>query len=187
MHSPTVEVSMLIEGLIAVVVVIAVLALQMRARPVRSSPRAAVIVTVVGAVLAWRFVSSHDVPLSDQALVIVSLVIGAAIAVARAYTVRLSRVDGVLTAQGTVATLALWIVGIAAHLGIELLGGESGLGSASLTLYIGVVALVQSVVILLRAKSAGLVSEDVDLFARRSELRGHLGTERRRSGRRADR
>ena len=146
---------MIIEATIGMLLVGWLLFRQTQPRPVRSSPRGAIIVTVVGAVLAYKFVSAHPVATIDELLFAASLVLGIGFAVVRAHTVRIYRDPaGVLVTRGTMFTLALWAGGIATHIGIDLVGDEN-LSMSTLTLYIGVVALAQTLIVLYRARSAG--------------------------------
>ena len=59
--------------------------------------------------------------------------------------------DGTVVRQGSAVTVLLWLLAIAAHLGIDVAIDRvshplAGLGSASLVLYLGVVLGIQSLV-----------------------------------------
>jgi hypothetical protein len=82
-----------------------------------------------------------------------SALVGVGFAVARGFTVRIWRDEaGTLWSRGTAATLVLWIAGLAAHVGLDLLAGH-GAGSATIVLYIGTMLLAQLLVVQWRARS----------------------------------
>jgi hypothetical protein len=86
--------------------------------------------------------------------VAVRYVVGAAHAAARAFTVRLWSVDRKLHRQGTVWTVALWLVSVLTHIGAGFLtrslGGPATLESSTAMLYLAVASIVQQVVLVER-------------------------------------
>jgi hypothetical protein len=91
-----------------------------------------------------------------------SLVLAAVFGAVRAATVRIWIQDGRPWSQGNWLTALLWVVAVAAHLGYEALldssKGLSGLGSATVLLYLAVSLLVQYVIVNFRAQRLGAES-----------------------------
>ena len=129
---------------------------QLRKRPLTAKTRLGLILAVVGLVETWNFAQHTHLTGRDIALTGLSIVIGLGLAVARAWTVRVWAEQGNGWQQGTWVTALLWVAGLGQHL---LLGTlvVSGLGSASLLLYFGVVIFAQRLVVLSRARARGLV------------------------------
>ncbi|MGZ8177661.1 hypothetical protein ACXVUM_06975 [Williamsia sp. SKLECPSW1] len=144
---------MLVNIVVGLIVVGVILVRQMAPRAVKASPKAALIISVIGLVSAAQFVDHHHLSAVALATMAVSALLGIAIAAGRGFTVRIWRdTDGVLMSRGTVATLVLWIVGLGAHVGLDLLAGH-GIGSSTLVLYIGTMLLAQQLVVQWRARS----------------------------------
>lgn len=142
---------MLVNIIVGMLVVGWILSRQMAPRAVRSSPKGAVIITVIGLVSAAQFVDHHHLSAVAVATMVASAVVGVVFAVARGFTIRVWRDEqGVLMSRGTGATLVLWIAGLAAHVGLDLLAGH-GAGSATIVLYIGTMLLAQLLVVQWRA------------------------------------
>jgi hypothetical protein len=149
-------------GQIAYELVIGVLVLglliyrQVQARPItQRRQRVGLIIAVVGVVLTVQYLQKHSGTVLIAAL-IGSLVLAAGFGAARAATVRIWTQSGQPWSQGNWLTVVLWIVAVAAHLGLDAaLGshkGLSGLGSATLVLYLGVSLLVQYLIVTYRAQ-----------------------------------
>ncbi|SIR98221.1 hypothetical protein [Williamsia sterculiae] len=144
---------MLFNVILGVVIVGLIVARQMKPRAVASSLRGPIIITVIGLVSAAQFVDHHHVSPAGQAILVVSTLIGFAIAAVRGYTIRIWRDDrGTLMSRGTWLTLVLWVVGIGVHVGIDLLG-DQGLGQSTLVLYLGVVLFAQMLVVQMRGRA----------------------------------
>ena len=146
-----------------VVIALAVLALilsrQLRRRTVRESQpyRITLILAVIGLVEVAQFRGQHDVTAAAWGLLAASLVVGAGFGALRGRTVHVWREDGTLYRQGNVATLVLWIVGLALHFSVDLLIAQvdadaKGLGSVAVLLYLAVTLGVQQLVVLERAE-----------------------------------
>ncbi|MCX6470145.1 MAG: hypothetical protein NTW76_12635 [Corynebacteriales bacterium] len=148
---------MLANIVIAVAVIGLILYRQMRPTPVGGSPKTAVILTVIGVVVAAKSLDGTGVGALDLVVLGASTVVGLAIAVVRGYTVRIYRDTATDTAygRGTALTAGLWLAGIAAHVGIDLLASADVSGS-TLLFYLGSVLLVQNLVVTSRARRAGL-------------------------------
>jgi hypothetical protein len=144
-----------------VVIGIAVVALllyrQLQIRPVRTDrgPRLIVILAAIGLFQLVRYTADGGkVGAIGVACLVVSLLIGAGLAAARAMTVKVWRTGGGWMRQGTALTLVLWLVSIGLHFLIDWLGGEiapqdhvSQLGSVTIVLYLAVVLGVQNVLL----------------------------------------
>lgn len=152
-------------GVADLVIGIAVLALviyrQLAVRRVRENYRLVLILAVIGVLELSRFLSSTGSHLDGKiALALVgSGVLAAVMGALRALTVRLWRgEDGQLLRKGTWLTAVLWLVAVAAHLGLDALvaGGISGqhgnVGDATIALYLAVSFGFQQAVLLQRAK-----------------------------------
>jgi hypothetical protein len=116
------------------------------------------VLLVIGIVDLGQFVHGHPVSATAVAMLVASLLVAAVFGAIRAYTVRLWREDGTLYQQGSLVTVALWIVAIAAHFGIDFLVDRNspaqGLATAAVTLYIAVSFGVQRFVVRSRAVRA---------------------------------
>ena len=132
---------------------------QLRKRPVREDgrPTLLLVLGVLGVVDLVQFLDAHPVHATGIAMLVASLVLAAGFGVARAYTVRLWRENGVLYQQGNALTLVLWLVGIGVHFGADVLidgdGASKGLASAALVLYIAVTFGVQRLAVRSRART----------------------------------
>lgn len=129
---------------------------QLRRKPLSAKTRLGLILAVIGLVETWNFAQHTHLTGRDVALTASSIVIGLGLAVARAWTVRVWAGQGNVWQQGTWVTALLWVAGLGQHLLLDTLV-VSGLGSASLLLYFGVVIFAQRVVVLSRARARGLV------------------------------
>jgi drug/metabolite transporter (DMT)-like permease len=150
------------------VVGVAVLALliyrQVQKRPVtQARQRIGLVLVVVGLILAVQYLQKHSGTVVIGAL-IGSLVLAAAFGAVRAATVRLWLQDGRAWSQGNWLTAVLWIIAVAAHLGLDAaLGshkGLSGLGSATLVLYLAISLIVQYLIVNYRAQRLGAQTAD---------------------------
>jgi len=157
------DMSIVVNVVLGVLVLAWILSRQVQKRPVRaSSLRVPVILAAVGLYEATSFVKdaapASGVPASVLALLVLGVVVGGALAAVRGVQMRVWRdADGTVVRQGTGLTVLLWLVAIAAHLGIDVLIDHvshelSGLGSASLLLYLGVVLAIQGLVVQRRAQ-----------------------------------
>ena len=141
---------MAVNLLIAAVVLLWILARQLRTRPVRERSRIGIILTLVGAVETYAFVSGHRLGVADLSWVLLSLVIGIGLAVLRAFTVRIWRAGDVVLRRGTWVTAVLWLVAAGQHLLIDHFVSP-GFSDSSLLLYLGIVLTVQQLVVVGRA------------------------------------
>jgi hypothetical protein len=137
---------------IGVAVLGLLIARQLEPRPVRSSFRLPLILAVIGLVELSSFITKEDSGAGMLVSLAGSLVIAAVFGAIRARTVRLWLKDGQPWRKGTWLTAALWVVSLAAHLGYDsLAGGKSGLGSATILLYLAVTFVAQRLVLQARA------------------------------------
>ncbi len=143
---------------IGVAVVGVLVALQMRARPVRegSAARISVVLGIIGIVELTDAAKGHSVGDATLAWIVGSLVIGGALGTARAFSTKIWRLqDGSAMSRGTVVTAVLWVISLGAHLAMEVGIDHSttiaGLGASSLLLYLAVTLGVQREVLRRRA------------------------------------
>ena len=143
---------------IAVVVVVLLVANQLRTRPVRegSAARIVLVLGVIGLVELVNAAKGNTVGGATVAWIVGSLLVGATLGAVRAVTVRVWRApDGSALRRGTVATAVLWAVSLGAHLameaGIDHSTAVVGLGSSSLLLYLALTLGVQREVVRWRA------------------------------------
>jgi hypothetical protein len=146
--------------LIDIVIGIAVLALviyrQLSARPVSDSGlRTIAILAVVGLLEATQFLQHTHAGAVTYAALAGSLLLAAGFGALRAATVRLWLQGGQPWTKGTGLTAGLWIMAVAAHLGYDALvtpgHGSSGVGAATVVLYLAVSLGIQRAVVQLRA------------------------------------
>lgn len=144
-----------------VVLGIAVLGLliyrQMVARRVSaSSLRLTLILGVIGIIEAVDYLSKHHGGALTIAALAGSLVLAVVFGLVRAATVKVWIKDGVAWTQGSWLTALLWVLAVAAHLGYDALfdhhKGTSGVGSATIVLYLAISLAVQRGLVLLRAR-----------------------------------
>lgn len=120
--------------------------------------RIAAILGVVGLVEVVSTAGAHPVSVTGWTLLVIGLVVGAALGLVRAATVRLWVRDGVVWTQGHALTAALWIVGIAVHIGLDVLArvvapSADGVNASSVLLFIAVSLGVQGLMTLRRAQT----------------------------------
>jgi hypothetical protein len=130
---------------------------QMVARRVNASGlRLTLILGVIGIVEAVNYLSKHHGGALTIAALAGSLVLAVVFGLLRAVTVKVWIKDGVAWTQGNWLTALLWVVAVAAHLGYDALfdhhKGTSGVGSATIVLYLAISLAVQRGLVLLRAR-----------------------------------
>jgi len=147
--------NLLVAGLVLVLIIVR----QLRPRPVREERPYTIIaiLAVVGVVETVDFARGTSVSAAAWALLALSLAVALGFGALRGATVHVWRVDGVLTRQGNAVTIALWLVGLAVHIGVDRLiehadSDAQGLGYSSLLLYLAVTLAAQRVVTLERAR-----------------------------------
>jgi hypothetical protein len=149
-------VSVATEIVLGVVVLGLLIYRQLRRRPVNASGlRLVAILAVIGVIQAYQFLDKHHSGAVTYAALGGSLVLAAVFGALRAVTVRVWLQGGQPWSKGSWLTAALWIVALAAHLGYDALvtpgRGSSGLGAATLVLYLAVSLGIQRVVTQVRA------------------------------------
>jgi hypothetical protein len=143
----------LVDVAVAAVILVWLLSRQLSTRPLREKSRLGLVLIVVGAVETVSFVSKHPLHGGDVGIAALSLAIGVALAAARGFTVSVWREGTEYFRKGNLVTAVLWIAGIGLHLLLDDLAG-SGLGSATILLYVGVVLAVQNAVLMSRSRTA---------------------------------
>lgn len=117
----------------------------------------AVILLVLGALELAVFARHHHIGAAAVGVLALSFLVGAALGVARGFTVRLEFDGGQLYRQGTLLTVALWLLAVGLHLASEPLvrdaGGSSGTSSATMLLYLALSLTIQSRVLAHRARA----------------------------------
>ncbi len=151
------------ELLLGVVVLGLLVYRQLQKRPVsQGRQRAGLIIGVIGVIETVNYLGKVHAGSVVVAALAGSLVLAAVFGAVRAATVRIWMQDGRPWSQGNWLTAVLWVVALAVHLGYDaLLGnsrGLSGLGSATILLYLAVSLLVQYVVVSYRAQRLGAQS-----------------------------
>lgn len=130
---------------------------QMVARRVSaSSLRLTLILGVIGIIEAVNYLSKHHGGVLTIVALAGSLVLAVVFGLLRAATVKVWIKDGVAWTQGSWLTALLWVLAVAAHLGYDALfdhhKGTSGVGSATIVLYLAFSLAVQRGLVLLRAR-----------------------------------
>lgn len=127
------------------------------ARPVRQrNQRLYLILGVVGVIQTVQYMQHHHVPVATGIAALAgSLVLAGVFGAIRAATVRVWSQDGQPWTQGNILTAVLWVIALAAHLGYDALLGThkdiSGLGTATVLLYLVVTLGVQWFIVQARA------------------------------------
>jgi hypothetical protein len=119
--------------------------------------RVAGILGVVGLVEIVSAAGAHPVSTVGWALLVTGLVVGAALGLLRAATVKLWVRDGAVWTQGHALTAALWIVGIGVHIGLDVLAAAIApsadtVNTSSVLLFIAVSLGVQGLMTMRRAQ-----------------------------------
>jgi hypothetical protein len=127
------------------------------ARPVRqANQRVYLILGIFGIYETVQYLGKNHVETAIAVAALAgSLVLAAVFGAIRALTVRVWMKDGQPWSQGNVLTAVLWIVALGAHLGYDALLGShkdvSGLGNATVLLYLVVSLAVQRFIVVARA------------------------------------
>lgn len=130
----------------------------LRRVPLRVGAQLPIFLGAIGLIEFVDYTDTHSVRASALGVALASVMVGAGLSGAlRAYTVRLwGGPGGRVLRQGTWLTMGLWLVSIAAHFGafslVDALHGSSGIGPASLLLYLAVSIGVQNAVVRQRAR-----------------------------------
>ena len=145
--------------LIGIVVIGYILYRQTQERPVKANPiMLPLILTAIGVAQTANYLNSvHHVPIGQIAAVLLGFGAAALIAVPRAHSTKVYRNSaGVMVRRGGPLTMALWVVAIAAHIGISLLvpalfgeglgHGLDGLDGVTLTIYLAISLGVQGMI-----------------------------------------
>lgn len=153
----------IINILIAAVVLAWVISRQLRARPLKEQrPYSLMIVlAVVGLFQLAQLAGREQVTGAAYAALVAGLVSGAIFGWLRGRHVHLWRADGVLTRQGNWLTVALWVVGLAIHVGLDLAGAAlsphngatNSLGTVGIMVYLAVTLAAQRFATLARARN----------------------------------
>lgn len=132
-------------------------------RPVKSSMRLPLILGVIGAVEAYQFLKGQHIDAMIIAELIGSLVLAAVFGLARAATVRLSFRQGQWWSRGNWLTAILWVLSLAAHLGLDALvsgkHGHESLGQATILLYLAVTYTMQRLIVQARCQRLAIPSQ----------------------------
>lgn len=147
----------LVNALVIVAVIGVVIARQLRPRQVSAGGRWWLIPAVL-VVLAIRDGGLIDTGHRDAAVALLAaeLVVGAAMGVVWAATTRIwTQDDGSVWAQGTRATITVWMLGIATRAGLYAAGASMGVhqDSGSVLLAVAATLLIRSGVLMWRARS----------------------------------
>ena len=129
---------------------------QLQVRPVRANFRLPLILAVIGVIELTQFLKTDHHTRTVFTALAGSLVLAAITGAIRAMTVRVWIQAGQALRQGTWITAVLWVVSLGVHLGYDYLvdgkGAQSGLGTASLTLYFAVTYTIQRLILQAKAQ-----------------------------------
>ena len=145
---------------IVVIVVGWILYQQLRERAVKDAPlRLPLILAVIGVIETLQYLSHHShVAVGEIVGVLVGFVVAALLAAPRAHSMSVYRnASGTLVRRGGALTVVLWVVAIAAHVGIGMVTSYavtgnlshalSGLDGASTLVYLAITLGVQAAII----------------------------------------
>jgi hypothetical protein len=129
---------------------------QLRSRPANASGlRLVAILGVIGLIQAYQFLDHHHSGAVTYAALGGSLLLSAVFGALRAATVRVWLQGAQPWTKGNWLTAVLWVIALAAHLGYDALvtpgRGSSGLGAATVVLYLAVSLGIQRVITQQRA------------------------------------
>lgn len=120
------------------------------------------ILGAVGLVETIQLGSQVSIPVEGYVFMVVGLASGALFGLLRGSLLHVWRSNGVLMRKGNWVTIALWIVGLAIHLGLDQVatamapaadrGFTETLGSASIPLYLGIALAAQRFALLAKAR-----------------------------------
>ncbi len=136
-------------------VLLFVLLRQARAVPVPRvfRPRLPVFLGVLGLFSLFAYSGDHHVPAGTWGWVLVSLLVGAlGVGALRGLSMRVFAGNGWVLRQGTVSTMALWLVSLAVHFAADAHAGTAGLEGASFLLWLGLTLAAQYYVVHRRAE-----------------------------------
>lgn len=124
----------------------------------RRRPRIAAVLGAIGLVEVATAAAAHPVSVVGWTLLVTGLVLGAALGLVRAATVKIWVRDGAVYTQGHALTAALWIVGIGVHIGLDVLArvvdpAAESLNTSSVLLFIAVSLGVQGLMTMRRVQS----------------------------------
>jgi hypothetical protein len=141
---------------LGVVVLALLIYRQLISRPINANGlRIVVILAVIGVIQAYEFLGKHHSGTVAYAALGGSLVLAAVFGALRAATVRIWLQGDQPWSKGNWVTAVLWIIALAAHLGYDALvtpgRGSSGLGAATVILYLAVSLGIQRVITQVRA------------------------------------
>lgn len=134
---------------VAVVAWLIVRQLQVRPLQERKPYRIALVLGVVGVIEISNYLGGRPLPPAGYLIMALSLLVAALFGYLRArMTAVWRRDDGVLVRQGNAVAAVLWVVGVALHLGTDLVlrtavPNLAQLGSVSLLLYLAVTIAAQ--------------------------------------------
>jgi hypothetical protein len=148
--------SVALDVILGLVVLALLIYRQLRSRPVSASGlRLIAILVVIGVIQTYQFLDKHHSGAVTYAALGGSLVLAAVFGALRAATVKVWLQGDQAWSKGNWLTAVLWILALAAHLGYDALvtpgRGSSGLGAATVVLYLAVSLGIQRVITQVRA------------------------------------
>jgi hypothetical protein len=153
-----VNTSDVLDIVIAIAALALVLSRQLQRRPIRSgnNTRIPLIIGIIGIFELVQYLNKGHHGAVIYVALLGSLVIAAVFGAIRAATTHVWLEGGQAWRQGNWLTAVLWIVSFGAHLGYDYIvdgkGSNSGLGSASLMLYLAVTLAIQALILNARAQ-----------------------------------
>jgi hypothetical protein len=148
--------SVALDVILGLVVLALLIYRQLRSRPVSASGlRLIAILVVIGVIQTYQFLDKHHSGAVAYAALGGSLVLAAVFGALRAATVKVWLQGDQAWSKGNWLTAVLWILALAAHLGYDALvtpgRGSSGLGAATVVLYLAVSLGIQRAITQVRA------------------------------------
>lgn len=119
--------------------------------------RGTVILVAAGLVVIYSYLKNHEVDAVVLWITLGSLLVGVALGGLRGRLVHIWRESAVLYRRGNAVTVVLWAIGLAVHIGLDLVAAtlqpsSEAFGSNTLLLYIALALGAQKFVVLERAK-----------------------------------
>lgn len=129
--------------------------LQVRSLKDRSRGTILLVLGIYGAFSTYQVIRGSHLASGALGVLLGSFVVGGALGAIRAATVKLWSQDGQILRQGTWLTATLWVVAFGLHLLADRLitnsGGPTGLGDASILLYLAITLWTQRLITQARA------------------------------------
>ncbi len=140
-----------VDIVVGVVVLVWLLRRQLTARPVTERLGTATVLLLIGLVQTVANVQEQPLRPAPVMSLVLSLILGLLLSVARAYSMRVFVLDGTLMRRGTALTMVLWLTAVVIHWALAHTGSQPKVAT-SLLAYIGYSLLAQQLTMRVRTR-----------------------------------